>query len=229
MTNTLHRLGTPETLHHDFIVFAMAGKGYNDEGALEKARTFLRTAIKYRPVNMGNALINSLYRPDQNLSFFKLYFIGRQEKTTYEKLIDEMPGPGSAAVVFDNADTVTDFVREVKNLDLGLSINISAMVDDTRDICGEVDITPHAVEYTLGFHGATEKLPDQDVLSISTMCGHGMVSPNFTKKMLDRVKEGRMSPREASTCMAKFCVCGVFNTSRAMAILNRVRKGEPQS
>ena len=208
MTNTLHRLGTPQTLKNDFIVFAMAGKGYNDEGALEKAQTFLRTAIKYNPINMGNALVNSLYRPEADLSFIKLYFVGRQEKTTYEKLISEMPGPGSAAVVFDQSEIVEKFIREVKNLDLGLSINVSALVDDTRDICGEINITPHAVEYTLGFHGATEKLPDHNTLSLSTMCGHGMVSANFAKKMVDRVKEGRMSPEEAACCMSKFCVCG---------------------
>ena len=226
MTNTLHRRGTEDELRNDFIVFAMAGKGFNDEGALEKAKAFLRAAIKYKPVNMGNALVNSLYRPEKDLTFIKLYFLGRQEKTTYEQLIDEIPGPGSAAVVFDNSETVAHFIREIKALDLGLSVNISAMADDTRDLCGEVDITPHAVEYTLGFHGATDRLPDRDVLSISTMCGHGMVSANFTKKIIDRVKEGRMTPEEASRCMAKFCVCGVFNTSKAMRILGRVRKGE---
>ena len=226
MTNTLHRYGTEENLRDDFIVFAMAGKGYNEEGALEKARAFLRTAIKHEPINMGNALVNSLYRPEKGLSFIKLYFTGRQEKTTYEKLIDELPGPGSAAVVFDNKDRATAFVKDVKKLDLGLSVNISALVDDARDICGEVDITPHAVEYTLGFHGATDKLPDRETLSISTMCGHGMVSSHFARKMMDRVKEGRMTPKAAACCMAKFCVCGVFNTSKAMKILNRVKKGE---
>lgn len=226
MTNTLHRFGTADDLKNDFIVFAMAGKGYNDEGALEKARTFLRTAIKYKPVNMGNALVNPLYRSEEDLTFIKLYFLGRREKTTYEALIEEMPGPGSAAVVFDNSTSVADFVREVKALDLGLSVNISALVDDVRDICGEVDITPHAVEYTLGFHGDTSRLPDRNTLSISTMCGHGMVSANFAKKMLDRVKEGRMKPEEAACCMAKFCVCGVFNVSRAMRILNRFKSGQ---
>ena len=142
MTNTLHRLGTEDVLSNDFIVFAMAGKGFNDEGALDKAKTFLRTAIKYKPVNMGNALVNSLYRPEKDLTFIKLYFLGRHEKTTYEQLIDEIPGPGSAAVVFDSSTTVASFVREIKSLDLGLSVNISALVDDTRDICGEVEITP---------------------------------------------------------------------------------------
>ena len=226
MTNTLHRFGKPETLSDDYIVFAMAGKGYNEEGALEKAQTFLRAAIKYKPINMGNALVNSLYRPEKNLSFLKLYFVGRQEKTTYEKLIDEMPGPGSAAVVFDDRKDATQFIKDVKKLDLGLSINVSALVDNVRDICGEVDITPHAVEYTLGFHGDTSRLPDRETLSLSTMCGHGMVSANFAKKMLSRVKEGRINPEDATRCMAKFCVCGVFNTTRAMRILNNAKKGQ---
>ncbi|MCG6931736.1 MAG: hypothetical protein LJE64_14370 [Desulfofustis sp.] len=226
MTNTLHRYGTTETLRNDFIVFAMAGKGYNDEGSLDKARSFLRAAIKYQPINMGNALVNSLYRPEKDLSFIKLYFTGRKEKTTYERLIDEIPAAGSAAVVFDDPVRVRDFLRDVKALDLGLSVNVSALVDDVRDICGEVDITPHAVEYTLGFHGNTDKLPDSNTLSLSTMCGHGMVSANFAKKMLDRVKEGRLEPQDAARYMAKFCVCGVFNTSRAMRILRTVGKGE---
>ncbi|MDA3790171.1 MAG: hypothetical protein PF503_16975 [Desulfobacula sp.] len=226
MTNTLHRFGKPETLSDDYIVFAMAGKGFNEEGALEKAQAFLRAAIKYNPINMGNGLINSLYRPEKNLSFFKLYFIGRQEKITYEKLIDEIPNSGSAAVVFDDRKKVTQFIQDVKKLDLGLSINVSALVDNVRDICGEVDITPHAVEYTLGFHGDTTRLPDRETLSLSTMCGHGMVSANFAKKMLTHVKEGRMDPEDATRTMAKFCVCGVFNTTRAMRILSNAKKGQ---
>ena len=112
------------------------------------------------------------------------------------------------------------------HFDLGISINVSALVDNVRDICGEVDITPHAVEYTLGFHGDTTRLPDRETLSLSTMCGHGMVSANFAKKMLTHVKEGRIDPEDATRTMAKFCVCGVFNTTRAMGILNKVRKGQ---
>ena len=50
MTNTLHRYGTEDSQRNDFIVFAMAGKGFNDEGSLEKAKAFLRAAIKYEPI-----------------------------------------------------------------------------------------------------------------------------------------------------------------------------------
>ena len=64
---------------------------------------------------MGNALINSLYRPEKNLSFIKLYFLGRQEKTTYENLIEEMPAAGSAAVVFNTRHGHERFRQDVKD------------------------------------------------------------------------------------------------------------------
>jgi hypothetical protein len=35
-----------------------------------------------------------------------------------------------------------------------------------------------------------------------------------------------MDPQEAACCMAKFCVCGVFNTTRALRVMNRVKKGQ---
>ena len=38
MTNTLHRFGSAESFHDDYVVFAMASKGKNDEGALPKLR-----------------------------------------------------------------------------------------------------------------------------------------------------------------------------------------------
>ena len=64
MTNTLHRFGKPEDLKDDYIVFAMPSRGVNDIGALEKVRAFLDAALKYNPVNLGNALARPLYRPE---------------------------------------------------------------------------------------------------------------------------------------------------------------------
>ena len=36
MTNTLHRFGPAESFRDDYIVFAIASKGRNDDGALER-------------------------------------------------------------------------------------------------------------------------------------------------------------------------------------------------
>jgi hypothetical protein len=223
MTNTLHRFGKPESLKDDYVVFAMPSKGANDIGALEKVRVFLTAALKYRPINIGNALTGPLYRPEKSLNPIKLYFTGRKEKVTPQQVIQDMTEPGSAAVVFDNRQAMEEFLKEVRGLDLGISVNVSALVDDVREACQGVGITPHSVEYSLGFHGDLFRLPDRHVLALTTMCGHGMISASFARKMIDRVREGRLGPEQASRYMAKFCVCGVFNTTRASRILDEAR------
>jgi hypothetical protein len=50
-----------------------------------------------------------------------------------------------------------------------------------------------------------------------------MVSASFAKKMVDWVKEGRRTPAEAVTYLARFCSCGVFNPARAKRILEDAR------
>ena len=55
------------------------------------------------------------------------------------------------------------------------------------------------------------------------MCGHGMVSFNLAKKMIDWVQEGRRTPHQACEYMARFCSCGIFNPSRARRILEDAR------
>ena len=42
MTNTLHRFGDAESFRDDFVIFAIASRGKNEQGALEKLREFLR-------------------------------------------------------------------------------------------------------------------------------------------------------------------------------------------
>ena len=107
----------------------------------------------------------------------------------------------------------------MKQADLGVSVNVSALADKAHICCKKAGITRHSVGYSLGFHGDLNLLPDRHVLEISTMCGHGMVSHNFAKKMMDWVKEGRRDPKQAATYMARFCTCGVFNPTRAARLL----------
>jgi hypothetical protein len=102
-------------------------------------------------------------------------------------------------------------------------VNVSAPIEDAERCCRETGITRHSVEYSLGFSGRVEKLPDSTVLELTTMCGHGMVSANFAKKMIDWSKENRRSPAELARTMARFCSCGVFNISRAERILDEAR------
>jgi len=222
MTNTLHRFGKPESLEDDFIVFVLASR-VNYKGAPERVNKFLKAALKYNPVNIGNGTTGAMYQPEDDLSFAKVYFSGRKEKLTSEEIIKALEKSMAATVVFDNRESFAGFLKEVKEMDLGLSINASALADETRDACAKGGITIHSVEYSLGFLGDLYRLPDRHTLALTTMCGHGMISGNFARKLIDRVKEARLTPEKAAGYMAKFCACGAFNTSRAVHILNEAR------
>ena len=230
MTNTLHRYSEhyafaapphPEPIRDDYIVFAMASRGINDDDLVEKYRTFLRLALKHRPVNIGDATKGGSIRPRQDLNPSAHW--RRDHRPDPEQVIAEIEGHTTVAAVFDNYAAMENFVEELKAADLGISINISAPIDEARRCCDDAGIARHSVEYSLGFSGRVEKLPDSTVLELTTMCGHGMVSANFAKKMIDWSKENRRSPAELARTMARFCSCGVFNISRAERILDEAR------
>lgn len=223
MTNTLHRFGAPETLQDDYVVFAMAARGINDQDAPEKLRVFLRLALKHDPINIGNAVKGGIFRPSPSLT--PLAHWKRREKADPEEVVQSIDSSTTVAAVFDRIDSLTSFLEELRKSDLGISVNISALTDETRACCKRAGITRHSVGYSLGFIGDLNLLPDRHVLELSTMCGHGMVSHNLAKKMIDLVKEGRRDPEEAAACMARFCTCGVFNPKRAERIIEAAREG----
>ena len=216
MTNTLHRYGSPETLNDDFIVFAMAARGVNDQGSTTKYRRFLEIASRYNLVNLGDAKKGGLFRPSRNLN--PLAHWCRRDDGDVETLIGNVESPTVVAAVFDNPDMVTRFLQELKTADLGLSINISSRTDLAEVIARRAGITRHSVEVSLGFFGALDKLPARHVLQLSTMCGHGMISFGLVGKMIDWVRSGRRTPEQASRYLARFCTCGVFNPTRATRI-----------
>jgi hypothetical protein len=223
MTNTLHRFGSRESLQNDYIIFAIAARGINEEGAPAKLQTFLRLALKHRPINVGNAVKGGIFRASQRLT--PLAHWRRREFMDPMEVVQSIDACTTVSAVFDEPANLEAFLRELKAADLGISINISALTDEARTCCQRAGITRHSVEYSLGFHGDLNLLPDRHVLELSTMCGHGMVSHNFAKKMLDWVKEGRRDPQQASTYLAKFCTCGIYNTTRAVQILEEARIG----
>ena len=230
MTNTLHRYSqhyaferppNPQPVQDDFIVFAMASRGINDDDLVARYRAFLRLALKHNPVNMGDATKGGMLRPRQDLNP-KAHW-KRDQRPNPEEVVAGIDGHTTVAAVFDNYQDMKAFVDDVRSANLGISVNISAPIEDAERCCRETGITRHSVEYSLGFSGRVEKLPDSTVLELTTMCGHGMVSANFAKKMIDWSKENRRSPAELARTMARFCSCGVFNISRAERILDEAR------
>jgi hypothetical protein len=221
MTNTLHRYGSAESFYDDYVIFAIPSRGKNDKGSVPKPKQFLEMALPFKPVNLGDALNGGALRPKQNMSPTSHW--KRDMTPDFRGVIDGLTGPTTVAAVFDDRVHAEDFVKAVKAADLGLCINISTSIDGAEQCCHAADQPRHSVGYSLGFEGKTEKLPATQVLALSTMCGHGMISSNLAKKMIDWVKEGRRTPEEAVTYMARFCSCGVYNPARAKRIIEDAR------
>ena len=220
MTNTLHRYGKAASFQDDYILFAIPCKGKNDEGAVEKLKTFLRICLKHGPANMGNGDCGS-YKPSPEMNPTQHW--NRDANPDFENVIEGVHKAGTCAAVFDSREKAEACLREVIAADLGLSINMSTSVEGAHNAAECCGIHRHSVEYSLGFADPHDHLPNSQVLELSTMCGHGMVSFNFARKMLDMVREGRRSPDQAVTTLARFCPCGVYNPARAKRILEEAR------
>lgn len=208
MTNTLHRQGSLENLKKDFVIFMTTAKDINREGSASKIKEFLRICLKYNPVSIGSSKHGNIFQDD----------------IAPEQWVSEIRDGETAAAVFTDLDTLQDVVDELVQADLGISINISGLLEEVQQCCHKAGIERHSVEHSLGFWAAKDRLPEREILEFHTMCGHGMVSFNLIRKMIEYVKLRRLSPKDAARIMAKCCVCGVFNPARAEAMLERIQK-----
>ncbi|MEI7670614.1 MAG: hypothetical protein WCK00_00730 [Deltaproteobacteria bacterium] len=206
MTNTLHRRGEIESLKHDYVIFVHTAKGKNREGSAEKTREFMRICEKYHPVNMGDVKQGSIHQDD----------------ITFEGLVGTMGDGTVGAATFTDLDTLRQVVEELIRADLGICINITGLLDEVQECCRKVGITRHSAEHSLGIWGAKDRLPEREILEFNTMCGHGMVSFNLIRKMIEQVRLRRMTPKQAARMLAKCCECGAFNPARAEALFERM-------
>ena len=222
MTNTLHRYGSAESFNDDYIVFAIPARGINDKDSVEKQRRFFEIARRHHPVNMGDASRGAIFLPSKNLN--PTVHWRRELAPDFDTVVDCVSCPSTVAAVFDDADLVVAFIKELREADLGLSINISAALDKAQECARRAGLERHSVEYSLGFFVQTDRMADRQTLELATMCGHGMLSFSFVRKVVEWVKQGRRSPQVASATLARFCSCGVFNPARACRLLEEAKK-----
>jgi len=201
MTHTLHRRGTEESLRDDYIVFAMAAKGVNRDGAAPKLRRFLETALKYQPVNAGDMRTGNLFSAGA------------------QAILDGLADNSIVHAVFTAPEPVAALLDELRRLDLGLSVVVSGLMDQTARCLHDAGLRPHTVEFSLGIHGQTALLPDDNTLAIATMCGHGMVSHALITYWTDRVRRGLATPAQAAQELVRLCHCGVMNPVRVQQLL----------
>ncbi len=204
MSHTLHRRGTPESLAGDYVVFAMSAKGFNSKNSSHALKQFLEIVSRYNWVNLGDMKTGGYF------------LVGK------DAIMNGVQDTSIVHGVFASKEDMKNAVKALKEADLGVSVTISGILTEVRDAVMSEGLAPHTVEVSMGIMGRTERLPEDDLLQITTMCGHGMVSQTLVRQMLIDIKKGKRSSEEAARYLATPCVCGVFNPKRAQQILDEL-------
>ena len=205
MTHTLHRRGNAESLSEDFVMLMIPAIDHNEEGHIPKIQAFLRIALRHNAVNIGSVSMG-----------------GMIDKA--EEVIANANKIGHA--VFAKPEDVTAVLKELKKADLGLSVVVSGIYEKVDACLEKAGLKHHTGNFSLGIWGKTEKLPRHDLLEVTTMCGHALISPNLVKEMVKEIKAGTKTPENAAKLLAPNCSCGVFNLRRAAKLLKAMaRKG----
>ena len=210
MTHSLHRRGTDDDLHEDYVVIVKYSRQVMLEGTQDRMRRTWEILSRYERdlENYGNHLPNwnggALYNMEE---------------------LKKMDSPIIHAV-FKDREKLKACLKEIKENNLGLSVVVSGLYDETRTICTELDLKPHTVNQSLGIHGKTELLPEEGVLEIHTLCGHAMVSPNLIRHMVKKINEGKITCKDAAKKLSRMCDCGIFNPHRAEKLLSRMTAGK---
>jgi hypothetical protein len=126
--------------------------------------------------------------------------------------------------VFTSKDDVVEFLKQMNEAEIGLSLVISGLTDDVLEACSSADLKPHSINLSLGVWGKKELLPREEILEITTMCGHHMIAPSIVDSLAEKASKGQTAPEEAARRLAKLCPCGIFNPVRAADLIKQMGK-----
>lgn len=201
MTHTLHRRGSQESLEKDFVVLGIASADGNRKGAAPLLGKVLEIMQKHHPTNYGDM------------------GAGNQFTVSSEELISQTKDNAIVHGVYRSEEDLVSVLKELQEADTGMSIVVSGLFDHVRQCCKETGMHPHTINASLGIFGNLERLPSEETMEVSTMCGHGMISYPLILDRVKKIQQRRMSAEDAAKNLARNCHCGVFNWERAARIL----------
>lgn len=212
MTHTLHRQGSVESLEKDYCVLALVARQFDlktDESkasAVKRLQGILDTMANHSPANLGSLYVKN-----------GTYAHGMKA----EEIRPGLKPNGFVLCVYDDKKNLKGVLTELKEKDFGISITVSGLIEEVFETCGEVGLQPHTISYSLGVWGKKNLLPKMELLEVTSMCGHAMVSANLVNRAIEDIKAGRTTAEKAAIEIARPCACGCFNTSRATELLRQ--------
>ena len=192
MTHSLYRKGTIEDLKNDYVIISMLARGFNDKSP-EVKKNHLRLGEILKQHNPTNLLMEGAW-----------------------KVSTVIQG------CFSDIRDIKEILRTAKEEDLGVSVVVSGLISEVKNVCDEIGLKMHTVNLALGEFGKKELLPSEKTLEITTMCGHHCVSSQSIEHYVDQIKKGKISLEKAAEKLTSPCICGIFNTKRAIQVLSEL-------
>jgi hypothetical protein len=206
MTHSLHREGPLDLLNQEYVVFIYPARGLNYDGSGPKVRRLMEMLYTQGPANM---LVTTLRK--------NLY-----SGIPQEEILNSIKDGAKIYCVFTDREKIRETLARIMEMDEGISIMVSGVIDRVQDVAAELGLKPHTINLSLGIHGRTDRLPPADIRQFTTMCGHGMVSPHLVRDVLRRVKTGKIDLWEGSLIIAAPCSCGIVNPYRSVEMLKEL-------
>jgi len=201
MTHTLHRQGDVESLREDYVVLIL-----------------------------GKDIPFSPYRMRFSRRFPRIYGIVKKAFLSLGilRMLRTIRRIGSGETqrcpVFNDKKELATYLKGLKERNLGKSVVVSGLFTEVNDCLKGINLSPHTVQFSLGIFGKTELLPQKEVLEITTMCGHHMISPRLAERLASDVRDGKLSREEAVRVLSKQCVCGICNKTRLSKLIEALAK-----
>lgn len=203
MTHSLHRVGPEESLAKDYVILITPAIRINDKGSGEKLRRSLKILREEGVTNIGDVEHGSI--------------LGDLDWDALESYMGD--GKRIRASISDEK-TLTKILRRHREEDVGLSITVSGLIKNVYEISEEAGLKPHTINMALGVWGRTDLLPSDEVLQVTTMCGHHMISRYLVEDLFSKVRAGAISSKKAADTIGRLCVCGIFNQERCKEIFD---------
>lgn len=215
MTHSGHRLGDRASLLGDWVILARMPYDYSLE-IQRKMKTLVRICARHTPVCISS--YNRDGRVIRYMAGWETHQVsGVHISSSIEEVADDPILQHHA--VYANKEDVLNVVKEIKEAELRIPIVVAGLFDEVFDICEKIEARPHTVNLCAGTFGNIKLLPKHHILELVTMCGHGRVSSNLARHLIDKVKKRDMTPEEAAIELGKQCTCNILNPIRAEKII----------